>query len=64
MQGIEIEKKLNELENCHYINVHLINGNMLSCPPENIINYLAQEYLDMLGKPVKYTNISYIVSFY
>lgn len=64
MLALEIENKLNELKNCHFVNVYLINGVILSCPPENIINYHTQECLDMLNRPVKYADISYIDSFY
>ena len=64
MNKIDIENKLNELKDCEYINVHLFMGDMVSCPPSNIINYVKDEYIDMLGSKVKYSNISYIDSFY
>lgn len=63
MNRIEIEKRLEELKNVHYVNFH-IKGDIVSCPPNNIINYAEQEYLQIPNKQIKYKDISYIDSFY
>lgn len=59
----EVEKQLRELENCEYVNFHFKNGEILSCPPCNIIVYLDEDYIEIPNSKFKFCNLSYIDSY-
>ncbi len=62
MNKSEIENKLNELKNCHFVNAHFLNGDILSCPPESIV--VKDNFLIMLNQNIAFSEISYIDSFH
>lgn len=64
MNKIDIENKLNELKDCKYINFHFNNGKIYSCPPQDIVVYIDEEYIDALGQSISFQNISYMDSYY
>lgn len=63
MNKIDIVNRLNELENCEYVNFHFKNGDIYSCQPKDIIVYLDDEYINALNKHINFHEISYLDSY-
>lgn len=64
MQKEDVEKQLKKLENCNYVNFHLENGKIYSCPPENVVVYLDDEYIEIPNDRFNFRDLSCIDSYY
>lgn len=62
MNKNEIIKRLKDLESNKFINFHFIDGNIYSCPPENIDVYFEDKYIEALNTTILFQNLSYMDS--